>query len=47
MFAEIPNHEVVPVNICSLNPYIKCERAQQFEEKPSARIVGQENAWRE
>jgi len=47
MFAEIQNHEVAPDNICSLNPYIKCERAQQFEEKLSARIVGQENAWRE
>jgi len=44
MFAEIPNYEVAPVNICSLNPYIKCERAQQFEEKLSARIVGQEKA---
>lgn len=44
MLAEMQNHQVVPVKIFSLNPYIKCERAQEFEEKLSARIVGQEKA---
>ncbi|MEK6336681.1 MAG: AAA family ATPase [Acidobacteriota bacterium] len=32
--------------IFSLDPYVKCERAQEFEEKLSARIVGQEAALR-
>lgn len=32
--------------IFSLDPYVKCERAQEFEEKLSARIVGQEAAVR-
>lgn len=32
--------------IFSLDPYVKCERAQEFEEKLSARIVGQETAVR-
>jgi ATP-dependent Clp protease ATP-binding subunit ClpA len=46
MFAEMQNHQVVPAKSFSLNPYIKCERAQEFEGKLSARIVGQEKAVR-
>jgi ATP-dependent Clp protease ATP-binding subunit ClpB len=46
MFAEMQNYQVEPVKIFSLDPYIKCERAQEFEEKLSARIVGQEKAVR-
>lgn len=46
MFAEMQNCQDAPVKIFSLDPYIKCERAQEFEEKLSARIVGQEEAVR-
>jgi ATP-dependent Clp protease ATP-binding subunit ClpA len=46
MVAEIQNYQVVTGQSFSLDPYIKCARAQEFEEKLSARVVGQEAAVR-
>jgi len=46
MFAKMQNHQDAPVKIFALDPYIQCERAREFEEKLSARIVGQEKAVR-
>ena len=46
MVAEMQKQTVVTGKSFSLDPHIKCTRAQEFEEKLSARIVGQEHAVR-
>lgn len=46
MIAEMQTQTVVTGQSFSLDPHIKCARAQEFEEKLAARIVGQENAVR-
>jgi len=47
MVAEMQNFHVSSGTSFSLDPYVKCARAQEFEEKLSARIVGQEGAVRQ
>ena len=46
MVAEIQTAEVLSSNTRFLDPRVKCPRAQEFDEKLGARIVGQENAVR-
>ena len=46
MVAEMQDYQVVTGQSFSLDPYVKCAHAQEFEEKLSARIVGQEDAVR-
>src|SRR4029453_11924290 len=46
MVAEMQNYQVATGKSLSLDPYLKCARAQEFDEKLSARIVGQEMAVR-
>src|SRR6266436_2994957 len=44
MVAEMRTEQVLSQNTFFLNPRLKCERAQQFNEKLEARIIGQEKA---
>jgi len=44
MVAGIRTEQVLSQNTFFLNPRLKCERAQQFNEKLEARIIGQEKA---
>ena len=44
MFAEVHREQGLSKTPFFLNPRLKCLRAQEFDEKLSARIVGQENA---
>ncbi len=44
MVAEMRTEQVLSQNTFFLNPRLKCERAQQFNEKLGARIIGQEKA---
>ena len=46
MFAQMQEHQLVNGNCFLLDPRIKCSRAEEFETKLSARIVGQEKAVR-
>lgn len=46
MVAEMQNYQVSSGTLFSLDPYVKSARAQEFEQKLSARIVGQESAVR-
>ena len=46
MVAEIQTAEVLSSNTRFLDPRVKCPRAQEFDEKLGARIIGQENAVR-
>ena len=44
MVAEMRTEQVLSQNTFFLNPRLRCERAQQFNEKLEARIIGQEKA---
>jgi ATP-dependent Clp protease ATP-binding subunit ClpB len=44
MFAEVHREQGASKTPFFLNPQLKCPRAQEFDEKLSARIVGQEDA---
>src|SRR5258705_3659018 len=44
MVAEMRTEQVLSQNTFFLNPRLKCERAQQFNEKLEARIIGQDKA---
>ncbi len=44
MVAEMRTEQVLSQNTFFLNPRLKCERAQQFNEKLQTRIIGQEKA---
>jgi len=44
MVAEMQTEQVLSQNTFFLNPRLKCERAQQFNEKLEARIIGQQKA---
>jgi ATP-dependent Clp protease ATP-binding subunit ClpB len=44
MFAEVRREQDLSKTPFFLNPQLKCSRAREFDEKLSARIVGQENA---
>jgi ATP-dependent Clp protease ATP-binding subunit ClpB len=46
MFTEMQKQQLVNGNCFLLDPRIKCSRAEEFETKLSARIVGQEKAVR-
>jgi len=46
MVAQMQKQQVVTGNSFFLDPRIKCSRAQEFEEKLAARIVGQDRAVR-
>ena len=46
MFTEMQKQQLVNGNCFLLDPRIKCSRAEDFETKLSARIVGQEKAVR-
>jgi ATP-dependent Clp protease ATP-binding subunit ClpB len=46
MFAQMQEQQVLTGNSFFLDPRIKCPRAQEFEEKLTARIIGQESAVR-
>ena len=46
MVAQMQKQQVVTGNSFFLDPRIKCPRAQEFEEKLAARIIGQESAER-
>ncbi len=45
MVAEIQTQQVAN-NSCFLDPKVKCAQAQEFDERLSALIIGQENAVR-
>lgn len=46
MVAEMQKQQVVTGKTFFLDPRVKCARAQEFEEKLAARIIGQESAVR-
>ena len=46
MVAEMRKQQVVTMDSFFLDPRIKCSRAQEFEEKLAARIIGQDRAVR-
>src|SRR6266540_1263938 len=46
MFAEVRKEQTLSKPPFFLDPRVKCQRAQEFDDKLATRIIGQENAVR-